>query len=162
MPVLQAHGITANLPVGFEGRIFRRRDVAGATSMPVAHFASFSLPDAVADFGGGAVTLMGEDDIFAVLFEYGPDSVGKALFARRGMPRSLGPKDFSTILLRRGLRGHAGTQIFFTEGGRPFTFYAVIGSHARRETLVPKVNAVLGSIVVHPRVVIAPGGRPWN
>ena len=162
MPLLRAHGIVAALPDGFEGRIFRRRATAGETSMPVAHFSSFPLPEEVADFGGGAVTRMGRDDVFAVLFEYGPESVGKALFARRGMPRSLQPGDFSTIQLRRGLSGHAGTQQFFTEEGRPFTFYAVIGSHARRHALVPKVNAVLSSIIVQPRLLLAPGDQRWN
>ena len=69
---------------------------------PVAHFATFALPEQVADFGGGAVNLMGVNDIFAVLFEYGPESVGRRLFARQGMPRSLTAGDFRPYVLRRG------------------------------------------------------------
>ena len=83
----------------------------------VAQFATFALPGEVGDFGGGAVNLMGPDDIFAVLFEYGPDSVGTRLFARRGMPGRCRHTDFQPYVLRRGLVGQAGTQWFFTEVG---------------------------------------------
>ena len=120
---------------------------------PVAHFATFALPAdvaAVGDFGSGAVTLMGPDDIFAVLFEYGPESTGRALFARQGMPRMLGPDDFRPMTLRRGLGNQSGTQWFFTESGRPFTLYAVLGHHGRRFSLVPRLNSLLHALQVGP------------
>ena len=148
MTTLQAHGISANLPSGFEGRIFQRSALGGEVARPVAHFATFPLPTDVADFGGGAVSLMTPQDIFSVLFEYGPESVGTALFARNGMPRQLTPQDFRTITLRRGMPSQSGTQWFFTEGGRPFTLYVVLGNHALRASLVPRVNALLGNVDV--------------
>lgn len=135
---------------------------------PVAHFATFALPDGVADFGGGAVNLMGVNDIFAVLFEYGPESLGRRLFARQGMPRSLTTADFRTIVLRRGLGGQSGTQWFFTEADRPFTLYIVLGSHARRAALVPRVNQLISRIVIEPPTPAtspppsSTAGAPWN
>jgi hypothetical protein len=163
MAMLRAHGIAATLPEGFEGRIFVRPHLEGEIAHPVAHFATFPLPQEVADFGGGAVTLMGPNDIFAVLFEYGPESVGKELFARQGMQRSLSAGDFRPTLLRRGLGGQSGTQWFFTEAGRPFTFYAILGSHARRGDLVPRVNSLLAALSVSPPP-LSPnsGAAPWN
>jgi len=163
MAMLRAHGIAATLPEGFEGRIFVRPHLEGEIAHPVAHFATFPLPQELADFGGGAVTLMGPNDIFAVLFEYGPESVGKELFARQGMQRSLTAGDFRPTLLRRGLGGQSGTQWFFTEAGRPFTFYAVLGSHARRGVLVPRVNSLLAALSVSPPP-LSPnsGAAPWN
>jgi len=148
--VLRAHGIDARLPAGFEGRIFRRAAAHGSVSRPVAHFATFPLPAGVGDFGNGAVTAMGPDDVLVVLFEYGPESVGTALFARQGMPTSLEPGHFSPITLRRGLGGQSGTQWFFVEQGRPFTLYAVLGSHAKRFALLPRLNSLLGNLVVAP------------
>ncbi len=62
-----------------------RRRRAGVT-YPVGQFATFPIPDDIGDFGSGAVTLMGPADVFASLFEYGPESVGTALFARQGRP----------------------------------------------------------------------------
>lgn len=162
MPTLQAHGIEAGLPVGFEGRIFKRVGTGLEEPFAVAHFATFALPDTVGDFGGGAVNLMGPDDIFAALFEYGPDSIGTKLFARRGMPRELATANFQPYVLRRGLVGQSGTQWFFTEAGRPFTLYVVLGSHARRASLVPRVNTLLSGLTVLPAVAPAPLGAPWN
>jgi len=171
VPSLRAHGITAPLPDGFEGRIFVRATVGAESTYPVAHFATFALPADVGDFGGGAVDLMGVDDIFVALFEYGPESRGRALFAREGMPRSLAPSDFRPYVLRRGLGGQSGTQWFFTESNRPFTLYVVLGSHARRGVLVPRVDALLGSLAVAPAQPAQPasdvlpsavGGGRWN
>jgi len=159
---LFAHGIGAGLPNGFEGRIFKRQGSGIEVANAVAQFATFALPDDVGDFGGGAVTSMGNDDIFAVLFEYGPDSVGTRLFAHPGLPRTLRTTDFQPYVLRRGLTGQSGTQWFFTEGGRPFTLYAVLGSHARRSILVPRINRLLEGLTVEPAPVRAAAGAPWN
>lgn len=161
MATIGAHGIMSRLPAGFEGRIFVRQSAVG-TTYPVAQFGTFPLPDDIGDFGSGAVTLMGPQDVFACLFEYGPESVGTALFAQNGLPPALSSDNFSPIMLRRGLVGQSGTQWFFTEAGRPFSFYAVLGSHALRESLVPKVNAVIASLTVS-QTADTPGSIPqWN
>ncbi len=89
MAWLKGQGIAANLPNGFEGRIFQRSATVGAATYPVAHFATFAIPEGTADFGGGLPATMASTDIFAVLFQYGPESVGQALFARSSMPRAL-------------------------------------------------------------------------
>jgi hypothetical protein len=157
-----AHGITARLPEGFEGRIYVRPSSVGVT-YPVGQFATFPIPDDIGDFGSGAVTVMGPSDVFATLFEYGPESVGTTLFARQGRPDALSTADFAPMTLRRGIPGQSGTQWFFTEAGRPFSFYAVLGSHSLRTTLVPHVNHLLSSLTLSPAVTDVPGARPqWN
>jgi hypothetical protein len=156
MATLEAHGIAVNLPQGFEGRIFQRTAATdGSVTYPVAHLATFAIPENTADFGGGVPAAMGATDIFAVLFQYGPESVGKALFARSGMPRSLTTGHFQAYTLRRGAAGQAGTQWFFTENGKPFTFYAVLGSQALAAALVPKVNVLLAGITIRPETLVA-------
>ena len=74
MATIRAHGIAAQLPRRFEGRIFIRPTSVGM-SYPVGQFATSPIPDDIGDFGSGAVTLMGPDDVFATLFEYGPESL---------------------------------------------------------------------------------------
>ena len=170
MATLRAHGIEAPLPTGFEGRIFIRPAIGREVPYPVAHFATFALPAEVGDFGGGAVNLMGASDIFAALFEYGPESIGKQLFARQGIPRSLTTGDFRPYVLRRGLGGQSGTQWFFTEALRPFSLYVVLGSHAQRGALVPRVNNLITNLAISsaqsaalPTGPLATGtGAPWN
>lgn len=162
MTTIGAHGITARLPAGFEGRIFVRPASVGVT-YPVGQFATFPIPDDIGDFGSGAVTVMGPSDVFATLFEYGPESVGTALFAQQGRPVSLTAAHFSPMTLRRGIPGQSGTQWFFTESGRPFSFYAVLGDHSLRTSLVPHVNTLLSSLTLSPAVSAVPAVKPtWN
>jgi hypothetical protein len=154
MARLASKGIEVYLPKGWEGRIFQREAVGGGQTYPVAHFANFAIPAAAADFGGGVTPDMKPDDIFVVLFEYGPESLGKALFARSGMPRQLTVDHFNTYTLRRGVGGQSGTQWFFTEQQRPWTLYVVLGSHAKRNALVPKVNLLLNQVSLLPATTV--------
>jgi hypothetical protein len=161
---LSGYGITSELPPGWEGRITRRPDPTdpGAAALgfqtaaelrthPVAHLANFALPPDRGDFGSGAVELMGADDALVVLFEYGPESLGTALFAPVGLPTRLGPEQFSPRQLQRVIPGQAGYQTFFTAEGRPFCLYVVLGSHARAPVLVPEVNTVIAATVIGSR-----------
>lgn len=162
MATIRAHGIAAQLPRGFEGRIFVRPAAVGV-SYPVGQFATFPIPDDIGDFGSGAVSLMGPDDVFATLFEYGPESLGTALFSTQGLPSALSPGDFSPMRLRRGIPGQSGTQRFFTEAGRPFSLYAVLGSHVRRNVLVSSVNELISSLLINPASTSTQGSTPgWN
>jgi len=159
---IQAFVIEAQLPSRFEGRIFVRPASAGV-SYPVGQFATFPIPDDVGDFGSGAVSLMGPNDVFVTLFEYGPESLGTALFSSQGWPSALTPDDFSPVRLRRGIPGQSGTQRFFTEAGRPFSLYAVLGSHVMRQSLVPHVNRLVSSLSISPAPSPAQTTVPrWN
>jgi hypothetical protein len=147
---LSAHGIGAQLPAGFEGRIFVRSSVGGEISRPVAQFATFPIPQGIGDFGGNTETSLGPSDIFAVLFEYGPESVGTALFAAQGIPSGLTTMDFLPYVMRPGVGGSLGIQRFFTVSGRPFMFYARLGSLQQQAALVQQVNQLLANLDIQP------------
>jgi hypothetical protein len=162
---LRGHDLRATLPAGWDGRITVRHDGAPealhaeggpvmftARPRPVVHLANFALPEERADFGGGAVELMGDRDVLVVLFEYEPDATQTPLFATRGMPRALSPDEFDPSMLRRGIAGQAGHQTFFQEAGRAFCLYVVLGSSARRARLVPLVNRVLAGVRITPQL----------
>jgi hypothetical protein len=159
MAELRAHGIGVGLPGGWDGRITVRPDndrvpVITASgpqrgrlrAFPVAHFANFGLPESRGDFGSGAVELMGEDDVFVMLFEHEPEAAATALFRSRGLPRTLSAPDFDPATLRRGIAGQSAHQAFFQDNGRAFCLYVVLGSHARRARLIPLVNRLLATI----------------
>lgn len=164
---LSAHGISADLPVGWEGRILRRVEdgppppapgtsgVAATTvqerTFPVAHLANFALPENRGDFGSGAVDLMRSGDVLICLLEYGPECVGTALFSHQGLPRTLEPGQFNARGLQRTIAGQAGTQVWFTENDRAFCLYVVLGRHPEAPTLVPQVNGVLATTTIEPR-----------
>lgn len=162
MSTLTGHGIAVQLPRGWDGRIFRRAGTsepqaaalraAGAgpveVVLPVLHAASFPLPLDAGDFGGGAVELMGRDDVFVAMLEYEAASAGTALFAARGLPPALRVRDFDPRALQRTLPGQLGLQRFLSEQGRAFCLYVVLGSLTAASTLVAEVNAVVGSLAI--------------
>ena len=164
MAELRAHGVAVEVPAGWDGRISRRPEhgevsVASAdgpsaepgfTTRSVTHVASLPLPASTADFGGDVVEDLGPDDAFVVLLEYEPASAGTPLFATQGIPRSLDPERFNPNMLQRTLPKQAGLQLFFSEQGRALCLYVVLGSYARRHTVVPRVNAVLETLQVEP------------
>jgi hypothetical protein len=159
MATMTAHGIAVDLPAGWDGHISVRDDGAAVSvqsiagtrlpplqSRPVVHLANFGLPTDRGDFGSGAVELMGDDDLFVVVFEYEPAAAHTSLFRSRGLPRALTAQDFDPLTLRRAIPGQSAYQHFFQAGGRAFCVYVVLGSHARRARLVPALNRVLASV----------------
>ncbi|MDQ1438905.1 MAG: hypothetical protein QOK43_2534 [Acidimicrobiaceae bacterium] len=148
MPRLAAFGLAVDLPAGWEGRARRRTPEPGATALPILHAASFPLPAERGDYGGGAVELMSADDVFVTLFEHDPAAAGSPLFARPGRPLRLPPEDFQPNALQRVLPGQSGLQSFFTEDGRAFCLYVVLGSHVRRFVLAPRAEAIVRSLAI--------------
>lgn len=174
---IEAHGIRAELPSGWEGRITRRQPgsltgrrgaavapdgtpsaaddgtttLLGEDTAPILHMGNFALPEDRGDFGSGAVDLMGQGHLLVVLVEYGADSVDTALFTPvSSMPR-LTSRMFSAQGLQRVQRGQAGAQRFFTLNGRAFCLYAVVGDQRDVGTMAPTVNDVTRQIEVTPR-----------
>jgi hypothetical protein len=169
---LEAHGLQVTLPRPWEARLYLRdRPEAipgesgrplqppahpaayghpGASPNPVVHLANFALPPGRGDFGTGAVEIMGGADAFASLLEYDADEAGRPLFGARGVPR-LRVQDFAPNALQRRLPGQLGCQRFFTENGRAFCLYAVLGSRRHAAALVEELNDVIGSVEVGRR-----------
>jgi hypothetical protein len=175
---ISGYGITAALPPAWEGRIAKLPPVAPTAAasqaaqaaqadlaptagpstaratvevtMPFLHLANFPLPPRRGAFGTGAVELMTGTDVLVVLFEYSAASVGTALFAPPRMPRVLHPGAFSPHALQRILPGQGGYQAFFTESGRAFSLYVVLGSLARAATTLQTVNQVLDGLRIDP------------
>lgn len=145
---LAAQRLGVVLRPGWEGRILRRRsDDTVAETHAVVHLASFPLPERRGDFGSGVTELMRSPDVFVVLFEYGPESLGAPMFASHGIPR-VSADLFSAQNLQRPLPGQVGCQLFFTEGDRPFCLYVVAGSRAYLPGIVVEVNLVLDTLEV--------------
>jgi hypothetical protein len=103
------------------------------------------MPEARGDFGVGVTDLMRSGDVFVTLFEYGPESLGKPLFAEKGVPR-LTEQMFSSRRLQRTLPGQVGCQLFFTEQQRPFCLYVVIAGRLHLRRVVTKVNTMLAAL----------------
>jgi hypothetical protein len=138
---LDAHGVSIDLPAGWDGRIGRRPG-----GYAVAHAASFPLPAGDGDFATAATSRMPAGGVVVVLVEYEPALAGSGLFAPAGPPASLAARDFRPQTLLRRLPGQAGVQRFFSHGGRAFCLYAVVGSATPEDGLAAQATGVLAGL----------------
>lgn len=155
MSTLDAYGIAAVPPKGWDGEIYRRPgeprpfatpQVAPESPTPILHLANFPLPEVRGDYGGGAVELMGRGGIFISILEHEPAESGNALFVGKGIPWPLSADDFDPQQMQRTISGQAGCQRFFSHNGRAFCLYVAIGSYRTRALLVREVNAALATV----------------
>ena len=160
---IERYGVAIDLPGGWDGRIYKRAATDGLgsrlqtltpaqlpTTHPVLHAANFPLPENRGDYGSGAVEIMTAEHVFLSLLEFHPDASRTALFARQGLPRPLPARAFSPNKLQRTIRGQGGSQFFFSENGRAFCLYVVLGSYAERGRLVPAADEAAAAITLGP------------
>jgi hypothetical protein len=117
-------------------------------SKPVLHAATFPLPEGRGDFGSRAVEVMGPQDVFISLLEYGDEAVNSALFSPGELPHRIDPERFGTNRLQRWIPNQAGYQDFFTQDGRAFCLYIVIGNYSNREPAARQASQLLAALKI--------------
>lgn len=123
----------------------------GGKAHLVVHASTIPIPAKRADYGAGIVHLLGDDDVFVALIEFGEEAIGSALFPEVDAIPRVHPNDFKPEQLQRRIVGQAGTQVFFTFEDRAFCFYIVLGSHSRRIPLAGRVNGLIRSLKIERR-----------
>lgn len=145
---IAAHGLAVQSVEPVDARIYRRQEADGDLTHPVVHVCTVSMPDERGDYGSGAVDRLGAGDVFVSLVEFGPDEAGSPLFAQQGRPSVIDPAQFSMNGLQRVQQGQSGAQYFFTEVGRAFCLYVVLGSHANRRSLAAKATGMVRGLQI--------------
>lgn len=175
------YGLRADAPQGWQVSVTRRpgaepappaqvgaRSAAPATpqapqadvTRAVLHACTRPMPADRGDFGSNVVDLLGPDDVFVALVDYGAEVADQGLFENQGLPR-LAPSQFGPNRLQRPLPGLSASQHFFSSGGRAFCLFTVVGSHARRMASVPRAAALVATIRITDRATLTrQGGRP--
>jgi len=148
--IISAMGMTVGPPPGWEAAIYRRQADAGGLTYPVMHAATIVLPADRGDYGSGVVELLGPDDVFVAVLDFGPEAASTALFESLGGIPGLTPDAFRSRQLQRTIRGQAGVQRFFNSKGRGFCLYTVIGSLSNRISLTSRANELIGSLRIEP------------
>ena len=154
-------GITVEPPAGCEARIRTRPAEAGAAEVgtaalapevnrPVVHVSTTTLFEDRGDFGSGVVEAMGTGDVLVTIVELDPAQAGTALIGTVGTPRSVPVTAYDPQAMQRTIHGQSGAQVFFSEHGRAFCLYVVLGSHARRHELAPVVDRILAGVTIDP------------
>lgn len=154
-------GIRASAPTGWAMAVQRRAPIdlrASAApnaralavqdvTYPVLHVSSRALVPDVGDFGSGQWEVLGPEDVFIALIEYGDDVADVGLFETQGVPR-LAPSQFAPNRMPRFIPGRSACQRFFSVGGRAFCLFAVIGDQARRMASVPRAETVVRTLAI--------------
>ena len=145
----------------WESRISRREPhEPDEVTHPVLHACTRPLPAERGDFGSGVIELLGRDDVFVSLVEFGSDVADQGLFAARARP-ALRPSQFGYDRMARLYPGVSAAQHFFSEGERAFCLYVVLGAHARRMALVPRAaRLVRGVRITSRRTLLRHGAMP--
>lgn len=143
MKLLQ--GVDVTVPPGWQVAARHQVVALGLRPQALVHAATVPLPRDRGDFGSDVVMTLGPDDLFFTLFEYDEASVGSALFAARGKPR-IRPSDFDPASMQRVRPGCSGGQWFFTEAGRAWQLFGVLGSHARRQRGAIRMAEMLAGV----------------
>jgi hypothetical protein len=149
---LAAHGMSIELPDGWEGKIYRR-----SGGDPTLHAANYALPSWDGDFGSVATERMPVNGSFVVITEYRPGQglePGKGLFAAEAIPLPIDLRQFGSRTLHIGRAGQLGFQHFFTTNNRPFCLYAVMKPQrhkgivhaAKAKPQVSTINSVLETV----------------
>ena len=145
------YGLSAERAPGWEARIPRREpQTPQEVTPPVLHGCTRPLPVERRDFGGGVVERLGFEDVFVSLVEFGTEVADQGLFAPQGRPL-LRPSDFSPDRIQRSLPNITAAQHFFSEGGRAFCLFVVLGAHSRRMALAPQAERFVTSLRVTDR-----------
>jgi hypothetical protein len=143
---LTRQGLEIELPDGWDARIYRREAEPDATTRRALHAANFALPSGLGDYAVDAAESMTAGDVLVVLLEFDPDRAGQGLFGNEGLPTGLAATDFSPTAMPRAMPGRTAAQWFFSQGGRAFCLYVVLGSHAGRADMMPVVNQVVQTL----------------
>jgi hypothetical protein len=147
---LDRYGLRLTVPEGWEARIYRRApEEPGELSYPVLHLGTVPLPAVRGDYGGGVVEHLGSEDVFIAMLEFGASAADEGLFARQGVP-SLRPSQFGPGRLPHVQADVSAVQHFFSQAGRAFCLYVVVGSDGRRMATVPKAEAALRGLTIRP------------
>jgi hypothetical protein len=145
---LSAMGLAVTPPSGWEAAIYRRTPPPGMQTFPVLHLATVALSPTRGDYGSGVVEVLGPQDVFVGILEFGPEAAASALFQGLRAVPLLTPDVYRPYQLQRALPGQGGVQRFFTTVGRAFCLYSVIGAIVNRVPATAKVNQVLASLQV--------------
>ena len=150
-PRVERNGVGIDVPLGWECRISLQFESGLEEAFQVLHASTVPLSGSRADYGGGVVERLRENDVFVSLVEFGPEEASTALFGDVDQLPTLDLSMFHRNQLQRRIRGQAGVQRFFTYEGRPFCLYVVLGSIARAEDLVAKANEILKGLTIRSR-----------
>jgi hypothetical protein len=151
MTHLVDHGISIDVPAGWEARLSVPALPPPAVNLPVLHMADFAMPRRRSSYAVETAATMGraQGGVVVSLVEFGSDLADVGLYAPQGAP-TVHPRDLDTRALQIPRRDQGAVQRFFSVSGRAFALYVVASVDGRTVGRLTAVNAALASLQVEP------------
>jgi hypothetical protein len=151
MTTLSDHGLTIEVPPGWEARLSVPDLPAPAENRPVLHMADLPLGTRRSSYAVETAAAMPTrtGGVVVSLVEFGPELADVGLYAPQGTPR-IHRNDLDPRALQFARADQAGVQRFFSIAGRAFSLYVVATMDRRTGDRLAAVNAALGSLRVQP------------
>ena len=150
MSRLEGHGIALELPHAWEGRIFLPDLPPPALNLPVVHATDRPLAMPRSTFAPELAARAGAEGTLLALVEYEPALADRGLFAGPAPRRPIVRDDLHPAALQVPNPGQEGRQWFFSDAGRAFCLYLVVGIGRGLEARLRRVDELLSSLRILP------------
>lgn len=152
MTVLADHGISIDVPAGWEARMSVPDLAPPAVNLPVLHMADYRLATTrQSSYAIETAAAMEKrtGGVIVSLIEFGSELANMGLYAPQGAP-TLHPRDLDGRALQIPRDDQGGVQRFFSLSGRAFSLYVVASLDRGTERRLAAVNGTLASLQVDP------------
>jgi hypothetical protein len=151
MTELSDHGLTIQIPPGWEARLSVPDLPPPAENRPVLHMADLPLGTRRSSYAVETAASMPPrtGGVVVSLVEFGPELAGVGLYSPQGAPR-IRRGDLDPRALQFARADQAGVQRFFSIAGRAFSLYVVATLDRMTEPRLAAVNEALASLRVQP------------
>jgi hypothetical protein len=151
MTRLSSRGIAITVPRGWEGRIFVPDLAPPAINLPILHLTDTVLTTERSSYAPELAARAGGAGILVALLEFDHRLADVGLYEPQGLRLPLARDRFHQKALQFPSRVQEGHQRFFSEGGRAFCLYVVLGTGPGVDRRLDQANRALASLEIRPR-----------
>jgi hypothetical protein len=151
MTRLSSRGIAITVPRGWEGRIFVPDLAPPAINLPILHLTDTVLTTERSSYAPELAARAGGAGILVALLEFDHRLADVGLYEPQGLRLPLARERFHQKALQFPSRVQEGHQRFFSEGGRAFCLYVVLGTGPGVDRRLDQANRALASLEIRPR-----------
>jgi len=150
MTRLSSHGIAITVPKGWEGRLFVPDLDPPAINLPILHLTNTVLTTERSSFAPELAARAGGTGVLVALLEFDHTLADVGLYEPQGLRLPLTRDRFHEKALQFPSRVQEGHQWFFSEGGRAFCLYVVLGTGRGADRRLDEANRALASLEIRP------------
>jgi len=151
MGILKGHGLSIDVPARWEGRIFVPTLPPPAINLPILHLTDTVLPLQRSTYAPEVADRAGSSGALVALVEFEDRLADRGLYAPQGLRLPLRRESFDARALQLPNPSQEGHQRFFSQSGRAFCLYVVLGTAPGVDLRLRTLNRSLATLQVAPR-----------